>query len=139
MSAYLDKSREYEVAATFVRESRQYNACLHSYYYSLILLATHYIVHKDGLIIEDLIKSQTVGKVKPSSHNVIRTQILQRIKSVFKYDKVELMSFQNNFTNLKAYRESADYHDIILDSNAAESAERYLVDLKESLNRIYRK
>lgn len=137
MSAYLTKSKEYEVAATFVRESCQYNACMHSYYYSLILLATHLIVNKDGKSIEDLIKSQTVGQIKPSSHTVIREQLKQKIKSAFRYDKVEFTSFNNNFTKLKALRESADYYNEKLDSHSAVNAESYLKELKKTLNKVY--
>lgn len=138
MSAYLEKSKEYEVAATFVRESCQYNACMHNYYYSLILLATHFIVHRDGKSINDLITSQTVGDHKPTSHKVIRDQLRQRIKSVYKYDRFEQTSFNNNFNNLKALRESADYEDELLGSHAAQSAEKYLKELKESLKKVYR-
>ena len=137
MSAFLDKSKEYEVAATLVRERSQYNACMHSYYYSLILFATHLLVNKDGISIDDLIKSKTVNKNKPTSHNVIREQLKNKIKSALRYDKTEYASFSNNFNKLKALRETADYSNGKLDSHSAINAENYLKDLKRTLKKVY--
>ncbi len=130
MSELLNRSRSNKTAAGLLIASKEYAPSIHCSYYSFLQTAQHIVLVTQDKTMIDLIREQTVGKNRPTSHVAIKNALVSLIR---RKDRLGMPQFVKEFEILKQQRQSSDYGLEIITEDDAVNAQRKSDDLKSKL------
>lgn len=135
MSELLNKSKSNKRASDLLIQSKDFAPSVHCSYYSLLLLAQHVVLSLKGKSITELCNEHRFRGKNPSSHHVIREEMLNLVKNELK-SRRDFESFNTSFNLLKKQRENADYSEIEIVEDVAINAMRNNLELSKIINKL---
>jgi len=118
------------LAAKLLVQNTYYTSSVHCYYYAILQLMKHIILHCFTQIEIENFK-QANNNRNSSSHRLIFEQIVPKMSNIDKF------RFTNKFEKLKKMRKESDYEEIEINSDKTTDADMYANELVILLKKTF--